>query len=194
MITVLTNTWETYDLPPCESGIVELDMGCGKGAYTLALAERYPERLVLGSDVMMGRLRRLDRKMEKRHLANAHCLRAASLELVSFQLPPKCVDRIHLLCPDPWPKDRHAVKRLVTNDFLCRLPRILKVGGILHMSTDHAPYFDDWLRMVGQIPLFELAPGAADDMADVKTDFEKIWLEQGKAVQHVCWRLTRDWA
>ena len=193
MITILTNTWETYELPPCASGIVELDMGCGKGAYTLALAERYPERLVLGSDVMMGRLRRLDRKMVKRHLDNAHCLRASSLELVSFQLPPQCIDRIHLLCPDPWPKDRHVVKRLVTNDFLCRLPRILKVGGILHMSTDHAPYFDDWLRLVGQISLFELAPGAADDMADVKTDFEKIWLEQGKEVQHICWRLKRTW-
>ncbi|MBP5638659.1 MAG: methyltransferase domain-containing protein, partial [Victivallales bacterium] len=131
MITILTNTWETYELPTGSSGIVELDMGCGKGAYTLALAERYPERLVLASDVMLGRLRRLNRKIEKRHLDNARCLRASSLELVSFQLPPQSIDRIHLLCPDPWPKDKHVVKRLVTNDFLCRIPRILKVGGIL---------------------------------------------------------------
>lgn len=193
MITVLTNTYELFELPACSSGKVELDMGCGKGAYTLALAERYPERLVLGTDVMMGRLRRLDRKIENRGLTNAHLLRASSLEMVSFQLPIQCVDRIHLLCPDPWPKDKHQVKRLVTSDFLCRLPRILKVGGILHMSTDHEPYFDVWNRLVSRLDLFEPAPGGADDMADVKTDFEKIWNSQGKAVQHMCWRLTRTW-
>ena len=193
MISIVTNTWELIELPVSGSGKVELDMGCGKGGFTLELGRRYPDRLVLGSDVMLGRLRRLNRKVEKQGLDNVRLLRAASLELVSFQLPPQSVDRIHLLCPDPWPKDRHQVKRLVTNDFLCRLPRVLKVGGILHMSTDHAPYFEEWLRLVGQIPLFEPAPDGAADMADVKTEFEKQWLEQGKTVQHVCWRLTHGW-
>ncbi|MBR6075494.1 MAG: methyltransferase domain-containing protein, partial [Victivallales bacterium] len=98
MITVLTNTWAPVELPESESGITELDMGCGKGKFTLALARRYPERLILGNDVMMGRLRRLDRKVERGGLVNMRLLRAASLELVAFQLPPRCIDRIHLLC------------------------------------------------------------------------------------------------
>ena len=193
MITILTNTYQMYEPPAPPSGIVELDMGCGKGGYTLALAERYPDRLILGSDVMLGRLRRIERKIERRGLRNAQLLRAASLQLVSFQLPPQCVDRIHLLCPDPWPKDKHQVKRLVTSDFLCRLPRILKVGGILHASTDHAPYFEEWLRLIGHLDLFEFVFGVVDDMADVKTEFERLWNGQGKEVQHACWRLVRTW-
>ena len=70
MITMLTNTWAQFELPQSESGITELDMGCGKGKFTLALARRYPERLVLGNDVMLGRLRRLDRKVERGGLSN----------------------------------------------------------------------------------------------------------------------------
>lgn len=193
MITILTNTYHLYELPASASGLVELDMGCGKGGYTLALAERYPERLILGSDVMLGRLRRIQGKVERRGLENVQLLRAASLQLVSFQLPPQSLDRIHLLCPDPWPKDKHQVKRLVTSDFLCRLPRVLKVGGILHASTDHAPYFEEWLKLIGYLDLFEPAPDGAADMADVKTEFEKQWNAQGKEVQHACWRLRRTW-
>lgn len=193
MITYLTNTFEPYCVPESPSGFVELDMGCGKGLYTLALGERYPERTVLASDVMHGRLRRLNNKVEKRHLTNVHLLRASSLELISFQLEPQSVDRIHLLCPDPWPKEHHRVKRLVTHDFLCRLPRVLKVGGVLHMSTDHAPYFMEWLKMMEDITLFEPAPNGASDMEDVKTDFELQWNAQGIPVQHACWRLVRTW-
>ena len=190
MITMLTNTWAQFELPQSESGITELDMGCGKGKFTLALARRYPERLVLGNDVMLGRLRRLDRKVERGGLTNMRLLRASSLEMIAFQLPPQCIDRIHLLCPDPWPKDKHEIKRLVCSDFLCRLRRVLKPGGILHMSTDHVPYFDAWLRFIGQLSWFERADGASDDVADIKTDFEELWLSQGKTVQHVNWRLV----
>ena len=70
MITILTNTYQMYEPPAPPSGIVELDMGCGKGGYTLALAERYPDRLILGSDVMLGRLRRIERKIERRGLTH----------------------------------------------------------------------------------------------------------------------------
>ena len=145
---------------------------------------------MLGNDVMLGRLRRLDRKVERGGLSNLRLLRASSLEMIAFQLPPQCIDRIHLLCPDPWPKDKHEVKRLVCSDFLCRLRRVLKPGGILHMSTDHAPYFEAWHRFVGQLSWFERADGASDDVADIKTDFEELWLSQGKTVQHVNWRLV----
>ncbi len=189
MINILTNTYHTYQIPESPSGIVELDMGCGKGRFTLALAERYRDRCILGNDLMLGRLRRLQKKVVSRKLDNVELLRASSLELAAFQLPIRSIDRIHLLCPDPWPKDKHEIKRLVCSDFLCRLRRILKVGGILHMATDHAPYFESWLRLIGKMSWFERTDGASDDVADIQTDFEQLWLSEGKVVQHVNFRM-----
>lgn len=86
---ILTNTFFIFPLPLCSpEQYVELDMGCGKGGFTLALAQRYQEHLVLASDVMMGRLKLLEKKKQRRKLDNLELLRASNLALASFQLPP----------------------------------------------------------------------------------------------------------
>lgn len=189
MIHILTGTYAVFrpgqgrNTEPAE-----LDLGCGKGRFTLDLAARYPERTVLGADVMLGRLRKVARKAANRNLDNVELLRAANLELLAFQLPPASVRRAHLLCPDPWPKERHRDKRLVTTDFLCRLRRVLVPGGVLHLATDHEPYFVDWQRMLAALPFFVRDDAAIDDVADLKTDFELLWLKQGKPVPHMAFR------
>ena len=117
-------------------------------------------------------------------------LRATSLALASYQLPPHCLDRVHLLCPDPWPKKSHTARRLVCTDFLCRMVRVLKPGAIFHLSTDYDPYFQNWLQIFQNLQeLYEPAPQGIQDMADVKTDFELHWNAQGKEVRHVCYRV-----
>ncbi|NLZ62199.1 MAG: methyltransferase domain-containing protein [Lentisphaerae bacterium] len=187
---ILTNTFFIFPLPLAfPEQYVELDMGCGKGSFTLALAQRYPERLVLASDVMLGRLKLLEKKKLRRKLDNLELLRASNLALASFQLPPRSIDRIHLLCPDPWPKRHHRVKRLVCTDFVTRLTRILKPDGIVHLATDHAPYFDNWLEIFAHFPAFRPDPAAIADIADLKTDFELQWTAQGIPVRHLAYRL-----
>ena len=190
MISILTGTYSVLDLDSMTgSGPVELDMGCGKGRFTLELASRYPDRFVLGSDIMLGRLRKVARKAERRSLSNLRLLRCGSLELVAFLLPPRSIDRIHLLCPDPWPKERHRMKRLVTTDFISRLPRVLKPGGVLHMSTDHLPYLEDWKRIVPLIPGMHEDPQSIADVVSIQTDFEIQWRAAGKDVPHLGFRL-----
>ena len=122
MIHFLTNTYQVIDpLFDRYPRSIELDMGCGKGRFTLELAARYPERLILGADIMAGRLRRVAKKADRRHLENLELLRTLNLDLMAFLLPPACIDRVHLLCPDPWPKDKHRNKRLVTAYFLAKV-------------------------------------------------------------------------
>ena len=189
MIEVMTNEYRQFALPVGYS-FVEMDMGCGRGKFTLELAKRFPDRLVIASDVMIGRLRRLDAKVERQRLANVRLLRAESGQATEFLLPLHCIDRLHLLCPDPWPKDRRKARRLVCTSFLCTLPRILKQGGILHLSTDHEPYWEDWKRILDAMPFFRKEMSAMDDISDIKTDFELQWLAEGKAVNHLVYRLT----
>lgn len=188
MIDIITNDYRQF-LVPAGYDFVEMDMGCGRGKFTLELAKRYPNRLVIASDVMIGRLRRLDAKVEKRKLENVRLLRGESGQVAEFQMPLHAIDRLHLLCPDPWPKDKKKARRLVCTSFLCMLPRIIKPGGILHLSTDHDPYWEDWKRILEAIPFFVKAPEALDDIADIKTDFELQWLAEGKQVHHLAYKL-----
>lgn len=172
---------------------VEFDMGCGFGRYTLDLARRFPDRLVIGSDFCISRMRKLEKRAQVLGLANVELLYANSLELVGYLLPDGCVSRLHLLCPDPWPKSRHRARRLVTCDFLSRVARILAPAGVLHFSTDHQPYLDDVQAAVASVPCFRSAPEALADVQDLKTDFERIWNAQGKRVPHLAYvRVAAD--
>ena len=187
----LFNTWQTLELPPqAAARQIELDMGCGKGRFTVELARRHPERWVLCNDLLSARLEAVQRRAAIAGVGNLLALQATSLALVAYQLPAQSIGRLHLLCPDPWPKKRHVAHRLVCTDFLCRVPRVLKRGGVFHLATDYTPYYEDWLRMFDRLPsLYEPCPDGIADMADVKTDFELRWNAQGLPVHHITFRL-----
>ena len=73
--------------------------------------------------------------------------------------------------------------------FLCALPRVLKPGGVLHLSTDHKPYFDAWTGMLAKIPFLVPDMEVIADVRDLKTDFELQWEAQGKTVGHLAYRM-----
>lgn len=167
---------------------VELDMGCGNGSFTTQLAQRYPERQIFGSDVMLGRLRKLQRRNERLGVENLMALRVESRHLIGYMLPDACIDRLHLLCPDPWPKDKHRANRLMASDFLGRIARVLKPGGVFHFSSDDPEYFDPVVALINACGRFEFAPETLADIADIRSDFENRWIELGKTVRHAAWR------
>ncbi|HCN07753.1 MAG TPA: hypothetical protein DIT01_07445, partial [Lentisphaeria bacterium] len=103
-LSILTGEYERLRLAAAHDAI-ELDLGCGKGGYLLELARRFPDRLIIGADVMLGRLRKIKRKAERRGLDNVMLLRVEAWSLLPL-LPDGVLDRIHILCPDPWPKAR----------------------------------------------------------------------------------------
>lgn len=188
MLHILTNTYQVIDpLFGRSDRPVELDMGCGRGKFVLDMAERFPDRMVIGTDVMMGRLRKILKKATRRGFENFELLRANHLDIVGFMLPDNTVDRIHLLCPDPWPKARHRSKRIFMTDFFVRAARILKQGGVLHVATDHPPYHEVLFKVLEELPFLESTPEKLDDIRDLKTDFEIQWLEEGKEVPHLCY-------
>ncbi len=166
---------------------VELDLGCGVGSFTAALAKRYPERLILAADVMVGRLRKLVKRGHREEVENMRFYRTEARHLLSLAMPDGLLDRIHLLCPDPWPKGRHRGHRLLSSDFTAQLHRVLKENGVFHFSSDDEYYFDAVKRVVGDSGLFaEVAPDP--DLKEIRSDFENRWLSQGKPVRHVYFR------
>lgn len=162
-------------------------MGCGAGSFTVALAAKYPDRQIFAADVMIGRLRKVVRKSEQAKLQNISVLRVEARNLIAMMLPDASLDRIHLLCPDPWPKNRHRGNRLICSDFTTQLHRVLKTDGIFHFSSDDEYYCNAVNKVIAASGLFQLHPAGIADLDGVKSDFEKRWLAEGKVVHHRAW-------
>ena len=177
---------DLIDLPADK--LIEVDMGCGKGSFSTQLAARFPERMVISADIMIGRLRKLVKRNEREGVANIHALRVEARQLLGLMIPDRAIHRLHILCPDPWPKDRHRANRLLCSDFMGQIHRILKPGGMFHFSTDDVSYLEAVRKVVMMSQLFEEYPAGLEDIADFKTDFERLWNGQGKAVSHNVWR------
>ena len=188
-IMILTGEYRNLNLSELAAGreIVELDMGCGKGSLTTELARRHPERIILAADMLSGRLRKLVKRNQREGVENMRVLKAEARMLIARLLPDRALDRLHILCPDPWPKDRHSGNRLLSSNFMTHIHRVLKDDGVWHFSTDDLEYLASVRQAVKASQLFTDIPERLSDIADVKTDFEVMWNAEGKEVYHHAW-------
>jgi tRNA (guanine-N7-)-methyltransferase len=165
---------------------IELDLGCGDGSFLIRLAEHYPERRFLGVERLLGRVRKVSRKSVRAELSNVKVLRADSNYAVNHLLPTEFADRIHFLCPDPWPKKKHASRRQMCQlPFLRALHGLLKESGELLFLTDALPYFEEALEVQESCDFFERLPWEKGDFFYPKTDFEEQWLAEGRTMNRL---------
>lgn len=168
---------------------LEVELGCGDGTFFLCMAQQHPERDFLGLERMLGRVSKTSRKVNRTGLTNAKVLRLESSYSVGWLLPTASVSRLHLLCPDPWPKKKHAARRLVNQEeFLTGLARILVPGGEFLLKTDDAVYFEDALLSLSSRPEFERLDWPEDAFFYPTTDFEAHWLSMGRSMNRARWR------
>ncbi len=174
---------------PDPSRPLEVELGSGDGTFFLHMAREHPERDFLGLERMLGRVEKTLRKIAQAGLQNAKVLRLESGYSTGWLLPTASISRLHLLCPDPWPKKKHAARRLVNQEeFLNGLTRVLKPGGEFLLKTDDAVYFEDALASLGNRPEFERLDWSADAFFYPTTDFEAHWLAMGRDIHRARWR------
>lgn len=168
---------------------LEVELGCGDGTFFLGMAQQHPERDFIGLERMLGRVSKTCRKIDRAGLTNAKILRLESAYTVSWLLPTASVSRLHLLCPDPWPKKKHEARRLVNQEeFLTGLARVLVPGGEFLLKTDDQVYFEDALVSLGKRPEFERLDWPEDAFFYPTTDFESHWLAMGRQMHRARWR------
>ncbi len=182
---------EKNDLFPGSTRPLEIDLGCGDGEFTAGLAAHLPGRDFLAVERLKGRVEKTARKIAAARLDNARVLRLESAYTVRWLLPDRGVARLHLLCPDPWPKKRHHKNRLINSDeFLDGLERILEPGtGEFLLKTDHAEYYQNALENFAARPAFERLPWPENLLPPVLTGFEQHWLAAGCTIHRARWRL-----
>jgi tRNA (guanine-N7-)-methyltransferase len=163
----------------------EVDLGCGDGSFLIDLARQHPERDFIGVERLMGRCKKVAKRIKRAELENARILRLDSKYVVEWLLPPASVSRIHLLCPDPWPKFKHRRRRLVQVPFLGAVKDALEPGGEFLFMTDHEEYFEYAVEQIHASGLFGILPWEEDSFFHPKTDFQIQWEAEGKQMNRI---------
>jgi tRNA (guanine-N7-)-methyltransferase len=181
----LSGAFVRGDLP------LEIDLGCGDGAFLEQMAALHPNRNFLGVERMLGRVDKTARRIKERKLTNARVLRLESAYVLAWLLPPKRISRVHVLCPDPWPKKNHHKRRLFNNEeFLNGLERVLAPGGELLLKSDDPLYYENALGVMSTRHAFERIEWPEDVFPYPRTTFEEDWMAEGKTIHRVRWRLV----
>ena len=120
---------------------VRIEIGMGKGKFLHTLAKENPDINYIGIEKYSSVLLRAIQKMEEDELSNLKFIRMDAEEITDVFATGE-VDRIYLNFSDPWPKDRHAKRRLPSRQFLKRYDEILKKDGRSEFKTDNRDLFD----------------------------------------------------
>ena len=180
---------------------VIIEMGCGKGEYTVDLSNKYPERNFIGIDKKGARMWRGAKTSSQENRSNVAFIRTRA-ENIGKIFAPAEVDEIWITFPEPQPNSPRHSKRFTSPQFLARYSQILKPGGIIHLKTDSVllyAYTLDVISEGGHELLYNNSdlyanPGDPEvkDVIDVQTHYEKIWLAQGFTIKYLRFRLKED--
>jgi len=177
---------------------ITLELGCGKGEYTLSLAQKYPAGNFIGMDIKGARLWKGCKIVEELGLENVAFIRSRGEFIESF-FDAGEVDEIWLTFPDPQPQSNRIRKRLTSPEFLGRYKNILKPGGIIHLKTDNTALYNYSLRIIrdyGHSQIF-----ASDDIYSleepheataIQTYYEDIYRKEGVPIKYVEFSLNYE--
>ena len=160
---------------------VEVDVGCGKGGFLLWSAATRPTTNFLGVERQLIRLRKVDKKIRDRQLANARLLRVEAGYLIGKLIPAQSVTAYHIFFPDPWPKRRHESRRLFQPAFVLDLQRTLRPGGAVNVATDDLDYFAQMQKVMRASGRFRETVATALPV-EAQTEFEKIFLAKHRVI------------
>src|SRR5438270_6123069 len=164
---------------------LEIDLGCGDGAFLAALAQENPAHNFLGIERLLGRVRSICRKITRLDLKNARILRMQSDYAITHLLPSDSVTTFHLLFPDPWPKRRHHRRRAFTPEFVSSIHRALITGGLFHVATDHADYYHQIERVIAAADIFVIS---REQYHFPPTSFEQKYVARGLSIHRLLLR------
>ena len=125
---------------------VIMEIGSGMGEATAQIAKANPEVGYVAVEMHSPGLAALLILINQMELENIKLIREDATYLLANHIPDNSVDGIHLLFPDPWPKNRQHKRRMVQSEFIEMVGRKLKPGGFIHIATDWQPYAD-WIKV-----------------------------------------------
>jgi len=179
------------------SNPIVLELGCGKGEYTVALAQKYPDKNFIGVDIKGARFWRGAKTAVEDNLPNVAFLRT-QIELIDYAFAENEVDEIWITFPDPQIKYKRTKHRLTNMAFLERYKHILKPEGIVNLKTDSEfmhGYTLGLLHGAGHEVLYAnhnvyKQEGSPEEVTSIQTFYESQYLEQNKPITYIRFKIN----
>jgi tRNA (guanine-N7-)-methyltransferase len=177
---------------------VILELGCGKGEYTVGLSERFPKNNYIGLDIKGARMWRGAKTSDEKKLQNTAFLRTR-IEFINSFFGEDEVDEIWITFPDPQPEKRNSNKRLTCPWFLNNYRNFLKNNGIIHLKTDNSDLYN-YTKTLAEKNKLEIITATsdlysektADDILSIRTYYENIFLKEGSKIYYLAFRLDKN--
>lgn len=189
----LRGHWREHFRMP--GAMLTLELGCGRGEYTVALAHRDSQGLFVGMDIKGARLWRGAKMSLEAQMPNVGFVRGR-IETITRLFAPGEVDAIWLTFPDPRPKDHDAKRRLTHPRFLFLYQQLLAPGGQVHLKTDSRPLYDYTLALLQSLgapvlTAFDDIDPHLDDypLLAIPTRYEALFRAQGHKITYLAWQL-----
>jgi tRNA (guanine-N7-)-methyltransferase len=157
---------------------VEVELGSGDGSFLVNYAAARADRNFIGTERLLGRLRKIQKKGVRQALANLRAIRIENVYFLRYLVPLKSVAALHAYFPDPWPKRRHRHNRLINEEFPALARNVLDQNGVVYLRTDDRDYFAQMGAVFDSSPLFE-AIETPTELLVFKTDFERDFNARG---------------
>lgn len=175
------------------------ELGCGKGEYTVSLAEKFPEKNFIGIDIKGARIWKGAKQSHEKQMKNVAFVRTR------IEFLPKCfgkneIDEIWITFPDPQLRRKKRVKkRLTSSGFLTYYQSFVKSNAIIHLKTDDDELYKYTLEVlkINELNIirniWDLYNTEIDDpILNIKTFYEKMWLKEGKTIKVLSFELPID--
>lgn len=174
-----------------------LELGCGKGEYTVGLAQRYPDRNFIGIDIKGARFWRGAKTAIEEDIPNAAFIRT-QIELIDHIFAENEVDEIWITFPDPQIKYQRTKHRMTNLHFLERYKKVLKPDGLMHLKTDSEfmhGYTLGLLHGAGHEVLYAnhnvyKLEGSPEEVTEIQTFYENQYLEKDKAITYIRFKIN----
>ena len=175
---------------------IVLELGCGKGEYTVNLAQQYPQKNFIGIDIKGARFWRGAKTATDENITNVAFLRT-QIELIQQCFAPNEVSEIWITFPDPQIKYKRTKHRLTNATFLNHYAQILKPEGYIHLKTDSEfmhGYTLGLLHGAGHKVLYANhniynSDGVPPEVTQIQTFYEQFYLQQGKPITYIRFQL-----
>lgn len=176
---------------------IVLELGCGKGEYSVGMARKYPNKNFIGIDIKGARFWRGAKTALEENLENV-CFLRTQIELIDKLFAPNEVDEIWITFPDPQIKYKRTKHRLTNEDFLDKYRGILKPNGVVHLKTDSEFMHGYTLGLLHGLEEEVLYAnhnvyknqGSPEEVTAIQTFYEKQYLEEGKPITYIKFKLS----
>ena len=175
-----------------------LELGCGRGEYTIGLAKNNPNKNYIGVDVKGNRIWTGAKYANDNKLTNVAFLRTR-IDFIEHCFGEAEIDEIWITFPDPQPQKTRVRKRLTNPMFLDRYKKILKPGGLVHLKTDSTSFYEYTLEVIAELKLELLYstadlyihnPSGKEELTNIKTYSEQLFTEKGEKIKYCCFKLN----